>query len=1409
MKRSLYSTTAIISPQVCYDPITAAIATAVGVAEGTLAFALIGIGVNLAVSAVATWLLGPDLSGQERGLLANGRDAAAPREYVYGEVRKGGVITYLEATGDDNRYLHMIVVLAGHEVDEISDIYINDEIVTITDDVVLGPNYVTGDTWKSKIRIKKYTGNQTATDPDLLAESNQIDANFVGHGLAYLYIRLTYDAEVFANGIPLFTAKVRGKKVFDPVNQVTNYSANFARCVRDYLVADYGLDDTAAAIDDISFASATTVCDEDVPLSAGGSQKRYELHGVLSAAQTPANILQNMMTAGAGTLFWGQGKWQLRPGYYSAPAKTLNADDLRSGISIETRTARRDNFNAVQGTFKDAEQDYIEAEYPKISGAGFLAEDGGIASTYDLPLPYTTNATAAQRLAKLTLHRSREQIAFNAEFSLAAFDVEPGDIIALDFDRYGWSGKEFEVTGWRFALQANAGDLRVTLALRETSSAAFDWNAEESEIIANNTSLLGYRETAGVSIGSPSVQLLKYPDGSELPVMTVGWIVTREPLASEYVFQWRKNAIDYAANGGMVVLSSPTSREQEIYDAYLSILFRAPDQAGFDAYVNGPLTIGQIEADLGASSEAQNQIEFNSIVTKTKQAELRVLDFDQIYDLRVVSRNGLGVTSAPSTTTILVERDTTAPPVPTHTGKSNTVIGNQATLRWNNPATDGSGSPVYDLHSTEIWRAETNTLTLDGSGDPSNATRLGFSKTEEFTDTSGLANTTYYYFLRAIDFAGNASAFDAGRQVDLQSPGTGQSGVGPVLSPESANVPSDPDGSNPVLTGITATMSVFVGTADDSANWGFAITATNNATATIAGQTITVTGFTDDTGHIDITATKSGFTPITKRFSLSKAKAGTSGIDGIDGANGTDGTDGADGVSAVEVVIAGAARTVPANAAGVVSNYAESGCEINVYENTDTLGFITSTSSAALTPGTWQIYSTTVSPSGDITVGPISDGGNEAIIGNHSGMDNGTDTVTITYRVRAKRDNGSIVTRSIRQTISKARAGQDGAAGNPGTDGASVLVIYGSTANEASNAQNLDPAGKNYVAYYEYTGATPSLPIRTGISFVKYIGEDGAPSQGVWPIYADNAGGSGQSFSDVGKTHVTFYEATSQPSLPVSGQTFVKHIGDDGTDGTDGTNGQDGADGARGPGEYFIAVGSMSAANSSAEAHSLFTSAVGAPVADDTATFYTGTAANPTDQITWRYTGASWTEIVKRYKGSVVIDGTLYVQALVLDGSKFEGGPGDELTTKEKAFGEMQIKQDLTGASIFADGSWQNIESFTLQNDAEGDMFIELTCVVYATGTDGSDVTTNYLDYQLRLVVDPPGAGSVIAVRSQRRLLPNGDAEVTISLPQADLSSRTAGTIDVDLEAKINGRNPAGFNLGVRDITLKAMELKT
>ena len=447
------------------------------------------------------------------GRLVNVRDPASPHQYLYGKVRKGGTIVYLKTSGENNKYLHMVIALAGHEVNSISDIYLNDEIVTITND------YVTSAPWNSKIYIKKYLGNQT-TSPDVL-DDGVFSETEIGSGIAYLYVRLEYDQDVFANGMPNVTAVVEGKKVYDPRDSgqsasdssTWTYSANAALCVADYLRADYGLGDADyGRVDDTMLQAAANVCDEDITLAAGGTEKRYECHGVLSAENTPADNLGRMLTSCNGTIFWGSGKWKIKAGSYTSPVKDFTLDDLRSEINLKTRTSARDNFNAVQGTFADENQDWITVDYPQIKSTGtFLFEDGGVENILDLTLPFTTSSTMAQRLAKQTLFRSREQMALTAEFGMSAFEVQIGDIVRLTIDRYGFSNKEFEVVSWALAPNADAGDMRVAMTLQETSEAAFAWNAEETAITTNNTTLPKYDDPVAFGF-TPVLEEVSYSE---------------------------------------------------------------------------------------------------------------------------------------------------------------------------------------------------------------------------------------------------------------------------------------------------------------------------------------------------------------------------------------------------------------------------------------------------------------------------------------------------------------------------------------------------------------------------------------------------------------------------------------------------------------------------------------------------------------------------------------------------------------------------------------------------------------------------------------------------------------------------------------------------------------------------------
>lgn len=55
------------------------------------------------------------------------RSSEAPHNVVYGETRISGPIAYVCTSGDKSQFLHLVVVLASHELSSIEDIWLNDE----------------------------------------------------------------------------------------------------------------------------------------------------------------------------------------------------------------------------------------------------------------------------------------------------------------------------------------------------------------------------------------------------------------------------------------------------------------------------------------------------------------------------------------------------------------------------------------------------------------------------------------------------------------------------------------------------------------------------------------------------------------------------------------------------------------------------------------------------------------------------------------------------------------------------------------------------------------------------------------------------------------------------------------------------------------------------------------------------------------------------------------------------------------------------------------------------------------------------------------------------------------------------------------------------------------------------------
>ena len=713
---------AVTTASLLFTGTTTATTIALG---GTLAWGQVVIGglvFSAATSLVTNALMPkPDFGGMgSNGTQTNFKSTTAPHDIVYGRTRKGGVVTYMETT-DTNKYLHMIVVLAGHECDAVESIYINDKVATI-DGNGLVTSYIEEDgsgddkTWASKIRIFAHTGAQTlstvfsniggstnTSNKTLVntlhteTENSGMTNAFIGSGLTYLYVRLEYDGEVFSGGIPTFTAKLKGKKVYDPreAGQTSgnasswDWSANAALCVRDYLTSDYGVNSPTSEIDDASIISAANAC---ATVSVGSDPNNpFDINGVVQTSSTPQSILNQMMTACGGTLFWGQGAWKLMIGYQTPRTTALTLGDLRGPISLDTRMSRRDAFNIIQGQFADAAQDYITVDYPQYRDASSITEDNSQESILDLSLPLTTSSATAQRLAKQTLLRNREQMTFSASFGIKAFDIQAGDIVKLTLARYGWTDKLFEVVSWSFGVGETTV---VNLTLRETSQAAFSWVENDYSIItANNTTL---------------------PSPFEV---------------------------------GVPVMQNPTQLTQQNYDGFATskIIFTWT-----------AATTGAVSYNYDFAWKLSTDSTYTITRVSGLKYELIGVQKGLIYNYKVRAVNNLGIASAydiySSGAFTVTTYDSVPPSAPTDV--TATGMYQAIKLSWTLPTTNqGTGTELRDLSHFNIHRYTGST------GSPASSAKIAEIRGTEFID-SNLGNlATRYYYLTSEDLSGNKSYF--------------------------------------------------------------------------------------------------------------------------------------------------------------------------------------------------------------------------------------------------------------------------------------------------------------------------------------------------------------------------------------------------------------------------------------------------------------------------------------------------------------------------------------------------------------------------------------------------------------------------------------------------------------------------
>ena len=465
-----------------------AIAGAIGgvLAAGGIGAALIRIGGTLLLSYAAQALMPkPQMTLQARTVTV--REPVMPREIVYGRARKGGVIVFLNASGNRDQFLDLVIVLAAHSVKSIGAVYFEGEMALNAAGEAQGR-------WAGKVTVEKRLGaaNQTAFSTLKAALPDKWSENHRLRGCAAIHLRLTYDQDAFPGGIPNITVDLEGNNdIFDPRTESFGYSENPALCLADYMAhPEFGIRAAIGAadgIDRMSLVEAANICDEVVSKVGGGSEPRYACNGVISLSEAPKVIIEGMLSAFAGRCAFSGGSWRIHAGAWRPPTVALTADYVREGgLTLATRVSRSQNFNGVRGQFVSPENDWQPDDFPAYASDVYLAEDGGERVWRDISLPFTISASMAQRLAKIELERARRQMTVRLSGKLSAWAATVGDVVTLSYARWGFAAKPFEVHGLSLDLTAT-GDgalLLPELVLRETSPLVYDWAASEARIYA-------------------------------------------------------------------------------------------------------------------------------------------------------------------------------------------------------------------------------------------------------------------------------------------------------------------------------------------------------------------------------------------------------------------------------------------------------------------------------------------------------------------------------------------------------------------------------------------------------------------------------------------------------------------------------------------------------------------------------------------------------------------------------------------------------------------------------------------------------------------------------------------------------------------------------------------------------------
>jgi len=609
--------------------------------------------VSLGISLFLGWVLRPktpdipdfgtnEFDDFEKGILINKQSNDANIPVIYGERLTGGVRVFMETSGTDNTYLYMAIVMSEGEINDITEIRIDEKPVTWSGDLAdnvqrtvnsSDSNFFKADpseengSAESTITVEPHFGTDGQSASSLLSTLSSWGSSHKLSGLSYLAIRFKWNPDAFT-GIPKVQAKIQGKKVVaynsSLVAQTSAYSTNPAWCLLDYLTnARYGKGLATSEIDLQSFYDASQVCVTQVtPYSGGSDINIFDCNTALDTSRPIIDNVREFLKGCRGYLPYNAGKYNLIIETTGSASITLTEDNIIGGYSLSTPT-KNDRYNRVIVGFVNPDRNFQvdEAQFPPIDDSGLPSadrhatmktEDGGFLLEGRFNFTTLTSKYQAEEMAEVILRRSREALSLGINVDFNGYDLAIGDIVNITHSSIGFSAKPFRVLGITFNR-----DLTVGLSLVEYQATHYTWASKTQATAVPTTNLPNpFTIQAPASI-TLTDEMIEYADGVVLTRLNIQIGASTDKFVQYYQVEAKQST-----ETNFKIISNGTQLRHELLnavdDATYNVRVKAINSFGVSsAYITasrkivGATEIPQDIDDLSVSMVGSNQMELS------------------------------------------------------------------------------------------------------------------------------------------------------------------------------------------------------------------------------------------------------------------------------------------------------------------------------------------------------------------------------------------------------------------------------------------------------------------------------------------------------------------------------------------------------------------------------------------------------------------------------------------------------------------------------------------------------------------------------------------------------------------------------------------------------------------------------